>query len=256
MARDGLRNKLRTAVLQAAREHARVVVTGAQLRREGRMIAVSIDVRPVESDTGEMYLVSFINEPKLAKKARGGAKSGDGASQVAQVEQELDAVRRELQGAIRDLELSNEEQKAVNEEAMSVNEEFQSTNEELETSKEELQSLNEELTALNSQLQETVEQQRTTANDFQNVLNSANVATIFLDNRLNIRLFTPAVKSQFQHCPNRFGPPAFDPRQPVRRQGSGRRRSGRVEGSRSAEPRDRKRHRDMVLAADPALPNR
>ena len=210
MARDGLRNKLRTAVLQAGREHARVLVTGTQLRREGRTIAVSIDVRPVQSDTGEVYLVSFINEPQAAKKPRAGSKAGSGASQAGEVEQELDAVRKELQGAIRDLELSNEEQKAINEEAMSVNEEFQSTNEELETSKEELQSLNEELTALNSQLHETVEQQRTTANDFQNVLNSANVATIFLDNRLNIRLFTPAVKPHFSIVPADLGRPLSD----------------------------------------------
>ena len=98
----------------------------------------------------------------------------------------------------------------INEEAMSVNEEFQSTNEELETSKEELQSLNEELTALNSQLHETVEQQRTTANDLQNVLNSANVATIFLDGKLNIRFFTPAVKSHFSIVATDVGRPLAD----------------------------------------------
>ena len=62
-----------------------------------------------------------------------------------------------------------------------MQEEYQSTNEELLTSKEELQSLNEELTALNSQLQETLERQRTTANDLQNVLYSTDVATLFLD---------------------------------------------------------------------------
>ena len=116
---------------------------------------------------------------------------------MAQFEQELEATREDLQSAIRDLEIANEEQKAINEEAMSVNEEFQSTNEELETSKEELQSLNEELTALNSQLQETVEQQRATSNDLQNILNSTDVATLFLDGKLNIRFFTPATKSLF-----------------------------------------------------------
>ena len=100
--------------------------------------------------------------------------------------------------------------KAINGKAMSVNEEFQSTNEELETSKEELQSLNEELTALNSQLHETVEQQRTTANDLQNVLNSANVATIFLDGKLNIRFFTPAVKSHFSIVATDVGRPLGD----------------------------------------------
>ena len=132
------------------------------------------------------------------------------ASQLTEIERELDATRKELQSAIRDLELSNEEQKAINEEALSVNEEFQSTNEELETSKEELQSLNEELTALNSQLHETVEQQRITANDLQNVLNSANVATIFLDGKLNIRFFTPAVRSHFSIVATDVGRPLAD----------------------------------------------
>jgi len=101
-------------------------------------------------------------------------------------------VHKELESTIHDLESANDELTAANEEAMSVNEELQSTNEELETSKEELQSLNEELTALNSQLQETLERQRTTSNDLQNVLYSTNVATLFLDINLNIRFFTPA----------------------------------------------------------------
>lgn len=98
----------------------------------------------------------------------------------------------------------------VNEEALSVNEEYQSTNEELLTSKEELQALNEELTALNSQLQETLERQRTTSNDLQNVLYSTEVATLFLDMQLNIRFFTPATRSLFNVLPGDIGRPLRD----------------------------------------------
>src|SRR5690606_35394288 len=87
-------------------------------------------------------------------------------------EHEIALLREELNSTILELEVASEEHKAINEEAMSVNEEFQSINEELETSKEELQSLNEELNALNSQLQETVERQRATADDLNNILNS------------------------------------------------------------------------------------
>ena len=105
---------------------------------------------------------------------------------------------------------ASEEQKAINEEALSVNEEFQSTNEELLTSKEELQSLNEELTALNGQLQETLEKQRTTSNDLQNVLYSTDVATLFLDADLNIRFFTPATRSIFSILPGDIGRPLAD----------------------------------------------
>ena len=57
--------------------------------------------------------------------------------------------------------------------------EAQSTNEELVTSKEELQSVNEELTALNGQLHETLERQRNTSNDLQNILESGAALSFF-----------------------------------------------------------------------------
>ena len=126
------------------------------------------------------------------------------------MEQELDATRKELNAVIRDLEIANEDQRGVNEEALSMNEELQSANEELETSKEELQSLNEELTALNAQLQETLDHQRTTAADLQNILNSSDVATLFLDIDLNIRFFTPASRSLFGVSAVDIGRPLID----------------------------------------------
>jgi two-component system CheB/CheR fusion protein len=73
-----------------------------------------------------------------------------------------------------------------------------------------LQSLNEELTALNTQLQETLERQRTTSNDLQNVLYSTDVATLFLDSDLNIRFFTPATRSLFSVIPSDVGRPLAD----------------------------------------------
>ena len=82
--------------------------------------------------------------------------------------------------------------------------------EELHTSKAALQSLNEELTALNSQLRETLEQQRTMSNDLRNVLNSTNIATVFLDLNLNIRFFTPATRRLFNVIPGDLGRPLAD----------------------------------------------
>jgi len=154
-------------------------------------------------------LICFIDDPKQEQK-RGRQIVPQGTSRVVELEQELEATRTELQGAIRNLEISSEEQKAINEEALSVNEEYQSTNEELMTSKEELQSLNEELTALNGQLQETLERQRMTSNDLQNVLYSTDVATVFLDIDLNIRFFTPATKALFSVIPSDVGRPLAD----------------------------------------------
>jgi two-component system, chemotaxis family, CheB/CheR fusion protein len=210
MAREGLRAKLRSAIQRAREEKARVTVTGAQVKRDGCSIGVSITAMPIEGDGESLSLVSFVDDPAPEPKPVAPTESAVDASRVTQLEQELEATREDLQSAIRDLEIANEEQKAINEEAMSVNEEFQSTNEELETSKEELQSLNEELTALNSQLHETVEQQRATSNDLQNILNSTDVATLFLDADLNIRFFTPAAKSLFNVIASDVGRPLAD----------------------------------------------
>ena len=75
-------------------------------------------------------------------------------------------------------------------------------------SKEEFQSLNEELTALNSQLQETLERQRTTSNDLQNVLYSTDVATIFLDTRAQHPLLHAGHQGAFQCHSQRCRPAA------------------------------------------------
>jgi two-component system CheB/CheR fusion protein len=209
MARDGLRTKLRAAIRQAGREHARVAVGGAQVDRNGNSVAVNVAVQPVPSEGEGFLLVSFSDEPEPKKGDREGAEAVD-PPHVAQLEQELDATRKDLENAIHDLEITNDELTATNEEAMSVNEELQSTNEELETSKEELQSLNEELTALNSQLNETIEHQRATANDLRNTMNSSEIAMLFLDGNLQIRLFTPAARTMFSVIASDIGRPLAD----------------------------------------------
>jgi two-component system CheB/CheR fusion protein len=210
MAREGLRGKLGVAIQQANEQQARTVVTGARVSHGGSSLAVSIEVQPLQSKGEPLLLISFVDEPDRPERSGRLALPTDTVSRVAELERELDITRKELQSAIRDLEISNEEQTAINEEAMSVNEEFQSANEELVTSKEELQALNEELTALNSQLQETLERQRSTSNDLQNILDSAGVATLFLDSGLNIRFFTPAAKSLFRIIATDIGRPLSD----------------------------------------------
>lgn len=207
MARPGVRTKLRAALQQASQGNVRAVVAGARLAAD--KASFSIDVQPVMTEGEALLLVCFVDEPKHRRRVGAPVKPED-ISRVAELEQELEATQAELQAAVRNLEMSSEEQRVINEEALSVNEEYQSTNEELVTSKEELQSLNEELTALNSQLQETLERQRITGNDLQNVLYSTDVATLFLDADLNIRFFTPATRALFNVIPGDIGRPLAD----------------------------------------------
>ena len=209
MIRPHLRTKLRAAIHQANQANTRVLVPGGRTSHEGKAAVFTIAVQAALVDGEDLLLICFIDDPAPARKLAHPKEAHD-TEQVADLRQQLDATQIELQAAIRSLETSDEEQKAINEEALSVNEEYQSTNEELLTSKEELQSMNEELTALNSQLQETLERQRTTASDLQNILYSTDVATIFLDMSLNIRFFTPATKALFNIIPNDIGRPLAD----------------------------------------------
>jgi len=217
MAPTALRTKLKLAIDKARHSGEKVRTRRARTSFEGAEIAFSIEVDPLGAADPELMLLCFIEEPPHhAANCRADAaplSAGAGTSELARItelEAELAAAQAELQTAILGQETATQEQKAINEEALSVNEEFQSTNEELLTSKEELQSLNEELTALNSQLQETLDRQRLTSDDLQNVLYSTNVATLFLDAALKIRFFTPAIKALFSVIPGDIGRPIAD----------------------------------------------
>ncbi len=210
MAREGLGSKLGAAIRQAIQSRARTVVAGARVNREGRSVAVSIVVQPLQGDGQDLLLVSFVDEIERDNRPEQTDAPPADAAQIAELQRELEATRKELESTVRELELANEQLKAINEEAMSVNEEYRSTNEELETSKEELQSLNEELTALNGQLHETIGRQRATSNDLRNMLNSSDVAMVILDANLTIRLFTPAAKALFSIIASDVGRPLAD----------------------------------------------
>ena len=209
MAREGVRTKLRSAVQRALHENVRVAMPGGRTKGAAGPSSFSIVVIPAPRDREDLLLVCFVEEPE-PQVGRNGSMAPADVPRVVELERELEATKTELQSAVRNLEISSEEHMAINEEALSVNEEYQSTNEELLASKEELQSLNEELNALNSQLQETLERQRTTADDLQNVLYSTKVATIFLDARFNIRFFTPATRALFNVIPSDVGRPLTD----------------------------------------------
>jgi two-component system, chemotaxis family, CheB/CheR fusion protein len=209
MASQDVRSRLRLAIQRARQGNVRVVVAGGTTEQNGKVVGFKLDVEPVSNDGEEMFLICFVDDPHHVHQD-GQAIEPEDMPRVAELESELEATKAELASSIRSLEIVSEDHKVVNEEALSVNEEYQSTNEELLTSKEELQALNEELTALNSQLQETLERQRTTSNDLQNVLYSTEVATLFLDMQLNIRFFTPATRSLFNVLPGDIGRPLGD----------------------------------------------
>jgi two-component system CheB/CheR fusion protein len=100
--------------------------------------------------------------------------------------------------------------KASNEELQAMNEELRSAAEELETSKEELQSINEELRTVNQELKVKIEEANLSTNNLQNLINSADVATLFLDRSFRVSFFTPAARNIFNLIPSDFGRPLSD----------------------------------------------
>jgi two-component system, chemotaxis family, CheB/CheR fusion protein len=118
--------------------------------------------------------------------------------QLGTLQNELDYTKENLQAAIEQLETGNEELQASNEELMSSNEELQSTN-------EELQSVNEELYTVNAEYQSKIAELTELTNDMDNLLASTDIGTIFLDEQLRIRKFTPQIAERFSLLPQDVG---------------------------------------------------
>jgi two-component system CheB/CheR fusion protein len=131
-------------------------------------------------------------------------------AQRRELEQELKITKETLGGTIEELETANEELRSANEEYMSTNEELKSANEELETSREELRSVNEELTTVNTEREKTIEELTAVSDDMSNLLNSIAIATVFLDEKLRIRRFTPAATGLFKFLESDVGRPLED----------------------------------------------
>jgi len=99
----------------------------------------------------------------------------------------------ELQYTKEALQTSNEEHLVYNEELLSINEEFKVANDELLRINIKYKNKNEELADL--------------YNDMTNYLNSADIGTIFLDENLCVRKFTPGITKEINLKPQDIGRP-------------------------------------------------
>jgi two-component system CheB/CheR fusion protein len=151
--------------------------------------------------------VATPTETKGSAKAKGAHPS---SARIAALERDHEQLRQELQTTREEMQTSQEEAKSSNEEMQSMNEELQSTNEELTTSKEEMQSMNEELQTLNHELQAKVDTLSQLNNDLKNLLESTEIATVFLDPALRVRLFTAGSNRVFNLIPGDVGRPITD----------------------------------------------
>ncbi len=207
MAKEGLSTRLRSALHKSIQDGKTVMLESVPITRDEGSPFVRVTIAPSSQrgETGQLFAVIFEDIPRPSTPATEQIQGGESESAVKQLEDELRATRQELQDTIGELQASNEEFRVSNEEVISTNEELQSTIEELETSKEELQSVNEELSTVNSQLQDKVEKLDRANSDIVNFLESTEIATLFLDGDLRIKLFTPATTQVLKLIPSDKG---------------------------------------------------
>ena len=213
MAREGLRTELNIAIHRAVTQKKDVIFQNLNVKTNGDFQTIDLKVKPIKESTMQgLIMVTFedVLSARYPRPARSTYRSKQAKEHIADLENELKSTKENLQATIEELQASNEELKSTNEELMSANEELQSTNEELNASKEELQSLNEELVTLNAEHQAKLEEQSKTVSDLNNVLASTEIATLFLDNDLRIRGFTPAATKVINLIKTDIGRPVSD----------------------------------------------
>ncbi len=199
MVREGLKFSLSNLFEKALRSNTTATVKDVVLKKNNESVMVDMTVEPIKKpdQLAGMFLFVFTEKSVVEKKdikIRQEEEEKFSPDQMQLVD-ELKRVRSELLATHEDMQTSQEELKSMNEELLSANEELQSTNEELSTAKEEMQSLNEELQTVNQELQGKLDELGRTSDDMKNLLNSTQIATLFLDEHLNIRSFTKAMAS-------------------------------------------------------------
>jgi len=202
MARKGLQNVLPGAIRRAKQSSEPVRLQKLNVGTNGGTQIVDVTLQLIEKPEAIRGCIMVVftdvaDAPPLTKrKSKTGNKNATTREQ--ELEEELQQAHAELQTTREEFQTTQEELKSTNEEMQSTNEELQSTNEELTTSKEEMQSLNEELQTVNNELQNKVADYEAANNDMKNLLNSTDIATLFLDKDLNIRRFTEQTTKIFK----------------------------------------------------------
>jgi two-component system CheB/CheR fusion protein len=215
LARPEIRRELRNALFQAVEKRRGFETADLKIQTGSQTQIINLVVRPIlredDGNAARGFLLVLFEEKGLAADGENPAAeklSFDEPSR--QIKAELAQMRAQLRVTVDQYEVQTEELKASNEELQAMNEEMRSAAEELETGKEELHSINEELSTVNQELKIKIEELSQSNNDFQNLISSTDIGTLFLDRNLRIKFFTPQATQLFNLIASDIGRPLSD----------------------------------------------
>ena len=208
LAAKDLAIPLATGLQKVFKTGEEVAYTNVHVKTREETRVVRMRIRMLPEKKGQQPLAAVLIEPVEVKPATGAATvvydlDREAEQRIRDLEAELQFTRENLQATVEELETSNEELQATNEELLASNEELQSTN-------EELQSVNEELYTVNAEYQTKIAELSQLNNDLDNLIAGSGIATLFLDEELRVRRYTPALTALFRIIDGDVGRPLAD----------------------------------------------
>ncbi|MCB0167826.1 MAG: PAS domain-containing protein [Anaerolineae bacterium] len=205
MVQEELKLPLSTGLARVNQEQQELVYQNVVFQDGNNVRQIKLLIRPFwEQNYGQQLFLIIFETEQLSEETVRHIEEFDVNQTVKQhmmaLERELQYNKESLQATIEELETANEELQATNEELMASNEELQSTN-------EELQSVNEELHTVNAEYQMKIRELIRLNNDMDNLLTNTNIGTVFLDNELNVRRFTPGIQDNINLLKQDVGRP-------------------------------------------------
>ncbi|MDT8407646.1 MAG: chemotaxis protein CheB [Methylococcales bacterium] len=195
-----------TGVNKVLKGQPQITLSNIQMKTDENLRRVTITIKRLPGKRDQSALLAIMLYDAASSTDHDSSKdydiAQDAQQRISDLEQELQFTRENLQATVEELETSNEELQATNEELLASNEELQSTN-------EELQSVNEELYTVNTEYQGKINELTLSNNDLDNLFNSTRIATLFLDENLDVRRYTPPLEKIFHLRPTDIGRPFF-----------------------------------------------
>ena len=189
MVREGLRAPLVAALKLAATQLDAVQMPHLETHHSDAAQIVNVTVQAIREHAALAGMLMIVFRDVAVIPAGRNRRKSDMALQTSHAT-EVQQCRDEIQTLREETRASKEELQSANEELQSTNEELQSANEELTTSKEEMQSMNEELQTINAEMHTKLDDLAMAQSDLKNLLNSTDIAMLFLDKKLNVRRYT------------------------------------------------------------------